>query len=140
MFSALLYAYNLILQRQQALIAEPVEIAFFQNITVVSVYLLLAPFFAVVPSLADLPELAGAAVLGIVSLMLLSWAYARAEAKILIPVEYSAFIWASLFGWLVFAEKVTPLTVVGTALIVVGCLVASRQHADHVDHVETTAL
>lgn len=138
--SAVLYAYNLILQRQQALIAEPIEIAFFQNATVVSVYLLLAPFLAVLPSLADLPELAGAAVLGIISLMLLSWAYARAEAKILIPVEYSAFIWGALLGWLVFAEKVTPLTVIGTALIVVGCLVASRQHIDRVEHVETTAL
>ena len=31
--SAMLYAYNLILQRQQAQIASPVEIAFFQNMT-----------------------------------------------------------------------------------------------------------
>ena len=140
LFSAVLYAYNLILQRQQALIAEPIEIAFFQNCTVVCVYLLLAPALAVLPSLADFPALAGAAVLGIVSLMLLSWAYARAEAKNLIPIEYSAFIWAALLGWLVFAEEVTTLTVIGTALIVVACLVASRQHADRVEHVETTAL
>jgi S-adenosylmethionine uptake transporter len=140
LFSAMLYAYNLILQRQQAQIAEPIEIAFFQNGTVVCVYLLLAPALAVLPSLADLPELAGAAVLGIGSLMLLSWAYARAEAKMLIPVEYSAFIWAALLGWLVFSEKVTSLTVIGTALIVVGCLVASRQQPGRVDHVETTAL
>ena len=32
--SAVLYAYNLILQRQQALVAKPFEIAFFQNGTV----------------------------------------------------------------------------------------------------------
>ncbi len=140
LLSALLYAYNLILQRQQALVAEPIEIAFFQNGTVVSVYLLFAPVLALAPANDALPELVLAAVLGIISLLLVSWAYARAEARILIPVEYTAFIWAALLGWLVFAEKVTLATVAGTALIVIGCLVAAGQQKDHVDHVESTAV
>ena len=92
------------------------------------------------PTLQQLPSLAAAAILGTTSLLLLSWAYARAEARILIPVEYTAFIWAALFGWLVFAEEVTAATLGGTALIVVGCLVATRQKPDQVDHVETTAV
>jgi S-adenosylmethionine uptake transporter len=138
--SAILYAYNLILQRQQALIAEPVEIVFFQNATMVAVYLVFAPCKAVVPSMHQLPGLAAAALLGTTSLLLLSWAYARAQAKILIPVEYTAFIWAALFGWLVFAEAVTTATLGGTALIVVGCLVATRQKPEQIDHVETTAV
>ncbi|MFT5693938.1 MAG: S-adenosylmethionine uptake transporter [Oceanicoccus sp.] len=125
--SAVLYAYNLILQRQQALIAEPIEIAFFQNGTVVVIYLIFAPFLAVLPPLDLVPRLAAAAILGIASLLLLSWAYARAQAKVLIQVEYTAFIWAALFGWLVFDEKVTPATLIGTALIVVACLGAARR-------------
>ena len=140
LLSAVLYAYNLILQRQQAMVAEPFEIAFFQSATMISIYILFAPFLAVTPVIGKLPELAGAAVLGMTSLLLLSWAYARAEAKILIPVEYTAFIWASLFGWLVFAEEITVPTLAGTALIVLGCLVAARQQPDHIDHVENTAL
>lgn len=138
--SALLYAYNLILQRQQALVAEPIEIAFFQSCTIVAVYLLFAPMLAVAPASDVLPELFLSAVLGIIAMLLVSWAYARAEARILIPVEYSAFIWASLLGWLVFAEEVTLTTVAGTALIVIGCLVTARQQPDHVDHVESTAV
>jgi S-adenosylmethionine uptake transporter len=140
LLSAVLYAYNLILQRQQALVAEPVEIAFFQNATMLSVYLCLAPWLAVVPGLHLLPSLVGAAVLGMTSLLLLSWAYARAEANILIPVEYTAFVWAVLFGWLVFAETVTVATLGGTALIVVGCFIAARQKSGPVEHVETTAV
>jgi S-adenosylmethionine uptake transporter len=140
LLSAILYAYNLILQRQQALIAEPVEIAFFQSATVVTVYLIFAPALAVTPTMDQFPSLVGAAVLGLTSVLLLSWAYRRAEAKILIPVEYTAFIWAALFGWLVFAEEVTLATLVGTALIVAGCLLATRQQPGHVDHVETTAV
>jgi len=140
LLSAVLYAYNLILQRQQAQMAGPVEIVFFQNATMFAVYLCVAPFLAVVPDAQQLPKLAGAAILGTMSILLLSWAYARAEAKILIPVEYTAFVWAVLLGWWVFAETVTIATLCGTALIVVGCLVATRQKPEHIDHVEPTAL
>jgi S-adenosylmethionine uptake transporter len=138
--SAVLYAYNLILQRQQALIAEPIEIAFFQNATVVMIYWCLAPFLAVVPSMSVVPELVVTAFLGIISTLMLSWAYARAEAKILIPVEYTAFIWAVILGWVMFAEQLSWQTLSGTALIVIGCLVASKQKNNHVDHIETTAI
>jgi len=41
-------------------------------------------------------------------------------------VEYTAFIWAALFGWLFFAEPVSVSTLLGTALIVTGCIVSTR--------------
>jgi S-adenosylmethionine uptake transporter len=137
--SAVLYAYNLILQRRQALLAGPVEIAFFQNTVVFCVYLALAPWLAVVPGTHLAPAIAGASALSIVSILLLSWAYARAEARMLIPVEYTAFIWAALLGWVFFAEAVTAATLAGTALIVLGCLIAMRQTSAVVTHVEPTA-
>ena len=56
LLSAMLYAYNLILQRQQALIADPLEIAFFQNATGVAVYLLFAPSWALAPAAPMWPE------------------------------------------------------------------------------------
>ena len=111
LFSAVLFAYNLILARQQAQAAGPIEIAFFQNLLT-------------------------AASLAIFSLLLMSWAYARAEAQILIPVEYTAFVWAVLFGWVFFAEPVTLTTLIGTALIVGGSLIAARVKPAIVNHVE----
>lgn len=75
-----------------------IEIAVFQNATVVAVYLCLAPWLAVIPIPGDLPLLLTAAVLSISSVLMISWAYARAEANILVPVEYTAFGWAALFG------------------------------------------
>jgi S-adenosylmethionine uptake transporter len=81
----------------------------------------------VVPAADLIPQLAAAAVLGIVSILMLSWAYARAEAKVLIPVEYTAFGWAAIGGWLLFSEAVTWATLAGTLLIVGGCLVAASQ-------------
>lgn len=45
---------------------------------------------------------------------------------VLLPVEYTAFIWAAIMGWLFFAEAATPAVLAGAALIVTGCVVAAR--------------
>ena len=134
--SATLYAWNIILMRQQAQVAGPLEIAFFQSLIVAACFLPAAPFLAVPPPLAELDAVLGAAALAFASLMLLSWAYARAEAQYLAPVEYSAFIWAVLLGLLFFAEPVRPLTIVGAAMIVAACLFAARRRPAPVADVE----
>lgn len=123
--SAALYAYNIILMRQQAQLAGPVEVAFFTSAIMAAGFLLAAPFAATVPAPGLAATILAAAALGFISLLLFSWAYARAEAQILAPVEYSGFIWAALLGWLVFDEAVKPLTLAGAAMIVIACLVAA---------------
>ncbi|MBM89458.1 MAG: EamA family transporter [Gammaproteobacteria bacterium] len=138
LLSAVLYAYNLILQRQQALVAEPLEIAFFHNCTVIFVFGCLSPFLAIIPSASHAPQIALASILGLVSLLMMSWAYARAPANILIPVEYTAFVWAVILGWLVFEETVTITTVIGTLLIVLGCLMAAWQKGGSIQHIKST--
>ena len=138
--SAVLYAYNLILQRQQALVAAPIEIGFFQNLTVILVFGALAPILAVVPPPAIAPQLLIASILGLFSMLMMSWAYARAPASTLLPVEYTAFAWAALFGWVFFSEAITSTTVLGTAMIVTGCLVAAWQTGNTADAAENPAL
>lgn len=136
--SAVLFAWNLILQRQQAQVASPVEVAFFQSLVVLAVFGVGAPFLAVAPDVADVPAIFAAAALAFVSLMCLAWAYARAEAQKLIPVEYSAFVWAAIMGWSFFGERVTLATLAGAALIIAGCLIAARQKPD-LAHAETAS-
>ena len=65
--------------------------------------------------------------LATVSLLILAWAYARGEANYLAPTEYTGFIWASLWGWVVFHEAVATYTLAGAAMIIAGCLVAARK-------------
>ena len=40
--------------------------------------------------------IASGVVLAMISLMIISWGYGRAEAQALLPIEYTAFIWAAL--------------------------------------------
>ena len=126
LFSAVLFAYNLILAREQAQQAGPVEIAFFQSMFTAAVLALAAPWFLGGLPMAEVPLIAVAALLAVVSVLFLSWAYARAEAQILIPVEYTGFVWAAILGWYFFDEAVTLATILGTALIVAGSIVAAR--------------
>jgi S-adenosylmethionine uptake transporter len=71
--------------------------------------------------------LIGAALFATVSLLMLTWAYARAEAQVLVTTEYTGFVWLALLGWWFFGEELTLTTLAGAALIVVGCLLALRQ-------------
>lgn len=134
MASAVLYAWNLVLQRQQAQIASPQEIVLVQNVIMAFWIGLAMPFVGIVlPGDGTMTAslswglLTLAAVLAILSLSLLSWAYARAEAQALVPLEYSMFVWGALYGWLIFNETIGWTTLAGAALIVTGCWQVARR-------------
>ena len=125
--SALCYAGNIVIMRRQALAARPLEINFFQSLTVMACWVAALPLVGLPAAAGWRTWIAVAAILSTVGNLLYSWAYARGEASYLSVTEYSAFIWASALGWLVFHERVSLLTVAGALLIVGGCLIAARR-------------
>lgn len=136
--STFFYAYSLILGRRQALVAKPLEIAFFQNLTLTLIMLLAAPWLAhQLPPGLWLP-IAAATALSVSGQMLMSWAYARAEAQYLIPTEYTAFVWAAALGWFFFNEPLAWTTLAGATLIIGGCLVAARNNPKLAEPIEAT--
>lgn len=123
--SALLYAYNFIVIRRQAQVADPLEITTFHSSIGGLVLLTLAPFLWEMPSSEALLPLLAAGALTVAGSLSIAWAYARAEANVLVPTEYSGFVWAAAFGWLFFREGVSLPTLAGTALIIAGCWLAA---------------
>lgn len=137
--SAVLYATNIIMMRRQSQAAGPLEIAFFQNLSVSVVLLLCLPLVGTaVPPAGQWPAVVLVAALSTASLLLLSWAYARAEASYLAATEYTGFLWAALFGWLAFGEHLSAFTLAGAVLIVAGCLLAARTPQETNPHLEAT--
>lgn len=124
--SALLYAYNFIVIRRQSQMAGPAEIATFHSGISAVLLALAAPWLFAVPDPAIGSLIAGAAALTVIGALAIAWAYAKEEAQRLVPLEYSGFLWASLFGWLFFRETVTATTIAGTGLILVGCWLGIR--------------
>ena len=124
--STVSFAWNLVLQRQQALLARPVEVATWHNLMMSILLAAGAPFFLEWPQDAETWLLiAGAGALSMTGAMLFAWAYRRAEAQKLVPLEYTGFVWAALFGWLFFAESVRAPVLAGAVLIVLGCWIAA---------------
>ncbi|MFT3967280.1 MAG: DMT family transporter [Sphingobium sp.] len=128
--AAFFYAIGTVTGRPLAQRASPLEVALFFNIVAGGFFLTVAPWYAIVPDGGHLLPLIAAVIASNASIMLLAWAYARAEAQHLLPVEYTAFIWAVILGWTVFGESVTAATLAGAALIVGACLWAARNARD----------
>lgn len=138
LFSTLLYAYNFIVIRRQSQLAGPLEIATFHSGIGGLVLLLFAPFLATTPQPEAFGAIIAAGVLTVAGAMAIAWAYARAEAQALVPIEYSGFLWASVFGWVFFRETVTLPTIAGTILIVTGCWIAARKGSGGSSHSQAT--
>lgn len=78
--------------------------------------------FGRMPALEMLPAYLAMGALGTISLWALSEAYARAEAQVLAPLEFTALPWAAAFGYAFFAETPRPQLWVGAGVIVAACL------------------
>ena len=129
--SALCYSVNILMMRWQALAAKPLEINFFQSLVVMLLWIAAmgvrgAPAW---PQ-GQVGWIIVASMLSTAGSLLFAWAYARGEATYLAVTEYSAFLWASVLGWLIFEERVSLYTLAGAVLIVGGCLVAARRKID----------
>jgi S-adenosylmethionine uptake transporter len=126
--SALCYSGNILMMRWQALAAKPLEINFFQALVVMFLWIATLPLIGVpVWPRGQVSWIVIASILSTTGGLAFAWAYARGEASYLAVTEYSAFLWASALGWLLFRERVSLYTLAGALLIVGGCLVAARR-------------
>lgn len=127
LFSAFAYAFNLILLRRIALKEHPAVIVVFQNCGP-ALCLAIPAALAFAPMTAgDLAAYGLAGLLAVGGHLMLTSAFARAEASRLAPIEYTALIWASLLGYLMFAEVPLITTYAGALLIVAGAVAVSRR-------------
>jgi S-adenosylmethionine uptake transporter len=127
LFSAVAYAFNLVLLRRIALKEHPAVIVVFQNCGPALCLAVPAALAFVPMTLADLAAYGLAGMLAVGGHLMLTSAFARAEASRLAPIEYTALIWASLLGYLMFGEVPLITTWAGAVLIVAGAVAVSRR-------------
>ncbi len=80
--------------------------------------LLAAPFFDLMPSLADLALFALAGTFGSVGVMCVTHAFRLGPPAVISPFEYSGLIWATLLGFLLFAEWPDRFTLIGAGIVI----------------------
>lgn len=131
LLAAFTYALTIILTRLRAardgpsilsLLGALFPIAFIAPLMVVFV-----PSTGWLPRADTLPFFALAGLTGAVALQFIARAYARAQAQVLAPFEYTALGWAALFGWVFFDEGVSWRTWAGAAIIIAACVWQARR-------------
>ena len=73
--------------------------------------------------------LAGSAVLVTLGILFVVNAFRDVEVSVVSPFRYSAVVWATLYGYLLWNERPNDVALVGTALIILGGLYAMQQEA-----------
>ncbi len=72
--------------------------------------------------LFDLGGVAMVSLLGFIGGVILILAYRASEAAIVAPMQYSQIIWATIFGYFIFGEKVDTPTIIGAGIIILSGL------------------
>lgn len=80
--------------------------------------------------LVDLALMAVIAVLVLIAMTCVLFAYRHGPAIVVAPMQYSQIIWAVFFGTLFFGEKPDLITFLGTAIIVSSGLYILRREGD----------
>ncbi|MFM9865553.1 MAG: DMT family transporter [Micropepsaceae bacterium] len=116
------YAYSAILLRARAGRDGSAIVGLLSTLIPGAIMAAPALAFGGAPAAANLPLFVFVGMLGAVSTWLLTAAYARAEAQVLAPLEFTALIWAAAFGYAFFNEVPRVEMWLGAAIIVGACL------------------
>jgi len=121
---AFFYALSMVLMRQQSAKDSTLTIVALSNIFAFALAMPLMAWSWQTPTPSHLLIFGAAGLLGTMGHLCMAWAYSRAHAGKLGLLEYTAFVWAMIFGYFVFAEVPTAWTLAGAALILIACLIA----------------
>jgi drug/metabolite transporter (DMT)-like permease len=120
--SAGFWAATILIVRQLGRTDSSTAQMFFVALFVTPINGIAAAFVWVTPSWHDLGVMFAAASIGTLALWLYSEALRRADLTAVMPLDFTKILWASLFGWLFFAEDPDVWTLAGGVVIFVSAL------------------
>jgi drug/metabolite transporter (DMT)-like permease len=116
--SVVFYALLMITTRAYKTTEQTAALMLYPQLGMSLTGIMFAPFFWVTPSLGDLGLFALAGMFGSVGVMCLTHAFRLGPAAVISPFEYSALIWATLIGYLVWGELPDGFTLVGAVIVI----------------------
>jgi len=116
--SAVVYALLMITTRAFKSTESTAALMLYPQLGMSLTGIVFAPFFWVPPSLSDLGLFALAGVFGSVGVMCLTHAFRLAPVATISPFEYSALIWATLLGFLLWGELPDTYTLIGASIVI----------------------
>ncbi len=112
------YALASIFVRKLSKTDPATAIVFYFTLTSTLVTGALLPFVWVTPSLPDLAMLIAIGIIGGVAQLTKTQAFRYADVAVIMPFDYTALIWATLYGYLFWDEFPAPMTLLGAAIVI----------------------
>ena len=120
--SAALWAAAMTCIKSLARTESSVAIAFYAALLQVPMALALAVFVWQWPTLAQLGQLLIISMIGTSAQVSLSQAFRDADSTVILPMDFTKLVWASLLGYVIFAEIPDPWVWVGGVVVFSGVL------------------
>lgn len=124
--SALLYALAAVLTKHLARTESAILIAAYTNVSMLILSLFSLSSSWALPGWHDFLIFAMMGLAGGLSNYVFTLAFRFAEVSTVAPIEYTILVWAALFGFFLFNEIPTTLTIVGALIIVVSGIANAR--------------
>jgi drug/metabolite transporter (DMT)-like permease len=116
--SAVVYALLMITTRAFKSTESTAALMLYPQLGMSLTGIVFAPLFWVTPNLSDLGLFALAGMFGSVGVVCLTNAFRLAPAATISPFEYTALIWATLLGFLLWDELPDTYTLIGTGIVI----------------------
>ena len=116
--AALTNASYQIVTRKVRIFDSPVTSLFYTGIVGAVVMTMVVPFYWQSPSLPDWPLFVFLGIAGSLGHLFLIRAFRLAPASTVVPFSYSALIWATIYGYLLFSNLPDRYTLIGATLII----------------------
>jgi len=114
---SIMFAVSLVITRKQR-DTHPLTLVASQFAGSGLIAALVAPVAWVTPGIGDLSLLLLLGVGAAACFLMITRALALAPASLLAPFQYSAILWAALFGWIIWHDLMTPRIILGNAILI----------------------
>lgn len=131
--SSALYALAMIGTRRLSRTDSVAAIMFYFIVLVIAVSALCTPFVWVAPNPRDAALLAATGLIGGVAAFLFIQAYRLAPVAVVAPFDYTALVWAGLYGVWLWGDVPGPAVLAGAAIIVASNLYILRRETKRPD-------
>lgn len=124
--SVFLWCFAQLFARRLSTTESNFSILFYYAIGGVVILGLITPFVWVNPTPLEWAGLLTVGIFGCLGQYCLILALRYAPMSLLAPFEYSALVWASLYGFIFWGDVLGPIAIFGVAIIIAACLYITR--------------
>ena len=124
--SVFLWCFAQLFARRLSTTESNFSILFYYAIGGTIILGIVTPFIWVNPTPLEWVGLLAVGIFGCVGQYFLILALRYAPMSLLAPFEYSALVWASLYGFIFWGDVLGPIAVFGVAIIIAACLYITR--------------